>query len=103
MASKKSFISKILCFIILAQFFTPFLDFSGMKISAQDSTLRIRFQPEEASVQEGEIADFGAVFGVRGNYSYGWNMDHTDATVSRDTYDNSGISSLTRIHPDGIG
>ncbi|WP_238654283.1 fibronectin type III domain-containing protein [Paenibacillus piscarius] len=101
MANRKRFISKVLCFIILAQFLTPFVGFSGMEISAQDSMIKIRFQPEEVSVQDGELADFGATFGERGNYSYGWNMDHTDTTVSRDTYDNSGMSSLTRIHPDG--
>ncbi|MFD2409394.1 fibronectin type III domain-containing protein [Paenibacillus rhizoplanae] len=101
MTNKKSLISKILCFIILAQFLTPFVGFSEMKISAQDSVLKIRFQPEETPLQDGELADSGAVFSVKNQYAYGWNMDHTDATVSRDTYDNSGISSLTRIHPDG--
>ncbi|NQX48221.1 hypothetical protein HQN87_23110 [Paenibacillus tritici] len=72
-----------------------------MKISAQDSMLKVRFQPEEIPVQDGEIADFGSVFSLKNNYSYGWNMDHRDVTVSRDTYDNSGFNSLTRIRPDG--
>lgn len=101
MTNRKSLICKVLCFIILAQFLAPFMEFSGMKISAQDSMLKIRFQPAETPVQEGELADSGAVFSVKNQYSYGWNIDHTDATVSRDTYDDSSISSLTRIHPDG--
>lgn len=101
MTNKKSIISKILCFIILLQFLTPFLGFSGMKVSAQDSILKVRYQPAEIPVQDGEIADFGAMYSSHSNYSYGWNMDHTDATVSSNTYDNSGFNTLTRIHPDG--
>lgn len=101
MTRRMSFISKLLCFIILTQFVAPFFGISEMKISAQGDSIQIQFQPPEAPVREKGLTDSGDVFSSKNNYSYGWNIDHTDTTVSRNTYDNSGLNTLTRIHPDG--
>jgi len=52
--------------------------------AAQGLEVKINFQPSSAQIPAGYLADFGDVFGDRGNgYSYGWDMDIRGASRKR--------------------
>ena len=95
MSRKKKILIKLLCLLLLSQLVASFIGGAGMKVLAQGDTLRIHFQPRKVSIPAGYIADYGDTFGAKNGYEYGWNMDHTTATVTRSTYDDSSNNSST--------
>jgi hypothetical protein len=50
---------------------------SGLAVdTAKGQEIKINFQPSSAPIPDGYLADFGELFGDRGNgYTYGWDMD----------------------------
>lgn len=74
------------------------------KALAQSATVsvKVKFQPAASSIPAGYIADSGELHRDHDGLRYGWNLDHTDATVSRSTYQAPEVDSFVRMHTGGI-
>jgi len=65
--------------------------------SGQGSVIKINFQPEDAAVPYGYLADTGEPFGNRGNgHTYGWNMV-TYETRERDSHTDQRFDTLNHM------
>lgn len=51
--------------------------------------VNVNFQEDVAPVPDDYIPDFGETYGSRNGYTYGWNTDHTEMTVTHATYEES--------------
>ncbi|WNS43263.1 fibronectin type III domain-containing protein [Paenibacillus sp. MMS20-IR301] len=104
MGRNKKFLVKLLCLLLVSQLGTSFIGGTAMKVLAQGDTLKIHFQPLHGSVPAGYIADYGDIYAARNGHEYGWNKDHTTATVTRSTYRDSynNVSATESTYSDNI-
>ncbi|MGH2699564.1 MAG: M15 family metallopeptidase [Actinomycetota bacterium] len=88
-----------------------FLLTAGLSLAqASDSTdveptppaIRVNFQPGASEIVCGYAPDFGAVFGVQSDLSYGWNLDHSDATRDRELNDDRRLDTLAQFRSGGM-
>ncbi len=101
----KKITSILIAILIIIEIFNPTglieMIHDGLITEAQESKIKINFQSAQSDIPDGYIADYGEIFGVKGEYSYGWNMDHKDLTVSREVYSDPTISTSSGFHDDG--
>lgn len=101
----KTMISMLVIILMLIEMFSPMglirKTTDGFITEALETDIKINFQTEESDVPDGYIADFGETYGVKTEYSYGWNTDHKDLTVSREVYSDSRLSSSCGFQVDG--
>ena len=64
--------------------------------------VKINFQPEDSLVPVGYIPDCGEVYGDRNDYTYGWNVDHSNLTRDRNLNDDQELDTLCHFHEGGI-
>lgn len=99
-------VSGILCLLLLIQWVIPlFTPFIGLSESVQAQTsedIKVNFQPYSTEIPDGYIPDYGELYGTRNGYIYGWNMDHTDMSVTRDIYQDSPVDSFIKFHEGGV-
>jgi arabinan endo-1,5-alpha-L-arabinosidase len=71
-------------------------------LSAQSvDALKINFQPATVAVPSGYVADVGALYGAQGNYTYGWNINHTDLVRVRGVNVSPVLDTLVHMHEGG--
>ncbi|MBO8173606.1 MAG: hypothetical protein H0Z33_17195 [Bacillaceae bacterium] len=99
---KISILLSILMFMqyVIFPFLTPVSD--NQPVYAQSNDIKINFQPESVNTPAGYIPDYGEIFGSRNGFTYGWNIDHTDMTVTRETYEAPERNSFARFHREGV-
>jgi len=67
-------------------------------------SVKINFQPDDADIPDGYLADSGEAYGKRGNgFTYGWDDDHTDDTRQRDSPNSPDQRYDTLIHMQKYG
>lgn len=64
--------------------------------------LKISFQPYGISVPDGYLPDYGEEYGDKGGISYGWNINHTDATAIRNENPDPLLDTLCQFHDGGV-
>jgi hypothetical protein len=90
----KRILQKISALVVVILLFQLVVHGSGLlttshfsKASSTVGQIKVNFQPAVQAVPTGYYQDEGLPFADRGNeLHYGWNLDHTEATVSRDVY-----------------
>ncbi len=97
-------VSIILSIMLFIQYsIVPFLpsSFQDQLAQAQTNSLKVNFQSDGSQILSGYIPDYGETYGLKNGYTYGWNIDHTDMTVTENTYEDP-LSSSIHFHKDGI-
>jgi hypothetical protein len=64
--------------------------------------IRINFQPLAAAVPAGYVPDTGLTFAAQDGLSFGWNVDHTDATRDRELNSNQLLDTLCEFHQGAV-
>ncbi|MFZ5968690.1 MAG: fibronectin type III domain-containing protein [Bacillota bacterium] len=68
----------------------------------EDTNVRVNFQTIGEEVPDGYIPDYGDVYGNKNGYTYGWNIDHKDMTINRNTHSDSRLDGFSQFHENGI-
>ena len=64
-------------------------------------TIKINFQPAGSEIPQGYIPDYGEVYGVRNDYSYGWNVGYTGAARDRNINADQKLDTLIMLYKTG--
>jgi hypothetical protein len=79
------------------------LIFSVVADVAMALEVKINFQTPTSETPEGYLADFGEIFGDRGNgYNYGWDMDIQDDSRQRNANLDLRYDTVVQFQEDGI-
>jgi chitodextrinase len=70
-------------------------------VQAQGEYLKVNFQTEASEIPEGYIPDYGEPYGTYNGYTYGWNKDHTDLVIDRNSNQDTRLDTLSQFHKDG--
>ncbi|TBL71236.1 hypothetical protein EYB31_31180 [Paenibacillus thalictri] len=99
----KRILSKVFCFILVIQMISSVFLYQPQKIFADPaSVIKVNFQTQNLSVPAGYSADYGQTFGLHNGLQYGWNINHADSTVVRNTYQQDPLlDSFIRFHLGG--
>jgi hypothetical protein len=104
MLNKRTNLARILCFFMIMQMLLSlFSPYQSEVLAAQADVIKVNFQPAAAAVPSGFIADSGELYGLHNGIRYGWNTNHMDATVSRNTYQPNLVwDTFVRFHANGL-
>ncbi len=93
-------ISLVLCIIMLFNWLCANLILFS-EVQAQESEIKINFQPTTADVPSGFLPDNGEKYGNRNGQVYGWNKNYTNQMVEKDEISNQALDTFCKLEDDG--
>ncbi len=69
--------------LLLGIVLSPWINLNTKVYAEQEDHILVNFHPSHSTSAEGYLSDIGQVFGDRGDYTYGWNIDHSEQAVGQ--------------------
>lgn len=97
----KQGVIRVLCLSLIIQLFLPSIWSDSTEAATAFRGVNIQFKAADALAADGYLADHGDEYGPHNGYFYGWNMDHTQSTVTGSTYDAPLLNSSIQVQEGG--
>lgn len=90
--------------LVMVMFLQVMMPFQGERVLASTAIpdIKIQFQSPDSSQTNNYLSDYGELYGLRNGYTYGWNVDHTQASVTSVTYNSPLLDSSIKILAGGV-
>ncbi len=100
MAKNIKKISLVVCIIMLFNWLSVYL-ISFSQVHAQESEIKINFQPADSQIPSGYIPDNGEEYGTKNGQVYGWNKNYRNQMIEKDENANKALDTFCKLENDG--